>query len=91
MIALDRKPVAAKVAFQFNSNMPVRLTVTLARRVRVHRHLRWVPVGRPRTISAAAGRNSARLNGRKRLTPGTYRLTLSPAEGKAGSLVFHIG
>jgi hypothetical protein len=91
VIALDRKPAVAKVAFHFNSNLPARVTVTLTRKVRVHHHVRWVAVGRPRKISAIAGRNLSRLTGSLRLRAGTYRLTLAPSGGRARSMVFNIG
>ncbi|HEX9482626.1 MAG TPA: S8 family serine peptidase [Solirubrobacteraceae bacterium] len=91
VIALNRHPTRAKVAFTFRSNMATRLRVTLARRVRSHGRPRWVTVGRTITISAAAGRNVKRLAGTKRLVAGTYRLTLAPSSGKSRSVVFHIG
>jgi hypothetical protein len=91
VIALDRKPVAGKVAFHFNSNLPARVTVTLARRVRSHHRLRWVAVNGARRIWASVGHNLSRLTGSKRLPRGAYRLTLAPSGGKSRSILFHIG
>ncbi len=91
VVALDRRPTTGKVAFSFVTNMPAKLHVTLWRRVRVHHRLRWVAIGSARTISASPGRNLARLTGGTRLTPGAYRLTLTPAGTAARSVVFHIG
>jgi Subtilase family len=91
VIALNRRPTIAKVAFAFNSNMATRVRVTLARRVRSHHRWHWVTVGHPITVSAAAGHNVKRLAGTKRLVAGTYRLTLTPSSGKPRSVVFHIG
>jgi hypothetical protein len=91
VIALNRHPTRANVAFAFRSNMAIRLRVTLARRVRSHGRTRWVTVGRSITISAAAGRNVKRLTGAKHLPAGTYRLTLTPSSGKPRSILFHIG
>ena len=65
--------------------------MSLARRARVHRRPRWLAVGRTATIAAVAGRNAKRLSGRSRLTPGVYRLTVTPAAGKAQTLLIHIG
>jgi hypothetical protein len=91
VIALNRHPTRAKVAFAFRSNMAIRLRVTLTRRVRSHGRTRWVTVGRSITISAAAGRNVKRLTGAKHLPAGTYRLTLTPSSGKPRSILFNIG
>jgi hypothetical protein len=91
VIALNRRPTTAKVAFAFNSNMATRVRVTLARRVRSHHRWRWLTVGHSITVSAAAGHNVKRLAGTKRLVAGTYRLTLTPSSGKPRSVVFHIG
>jgi hypothetical protein len=91
VIALNRRPTIAKVAFAFNSNMATRVRVTLARRVRSHHRWHWLTVGHPITVSAGAGHNVKRLAGTKRLVAGTYRLTLTPNSGKPRSVVFHIG
>jgi subtilase family protein len=91
VIALNRHPTTAKVAFAFRSNMAARLRVTLTRRVRSHGHTRWVTVGHAITVSAAAGRNVKRLTGGRHLVAGTYRLTLTPSAGKPRSILFQIG
>lgn len=92
VIALNqRRPTTAKVGFSFSLNMPARIRVSLARQVRSHGHRRWAPVGRSTTIAAVAGHNSRRLTGGRRLAAGLYRLTLSPLNGKARSILFHIG
>jgi hypothetical protein len=91
VIALNRRPTTAKVAFAFNSNMATRVRVMLARRVRSHHRWHWLTVGHSITVSAAAGHNVKRLAGAKRLVAGTYRLTLTPSSGKPRSVVFHIG
>ncbi len=91
MIALNRRPTIAKVAFAFNLNIAIRVRVSLSRRVRSHHRWRWIAVGRAFTVAAAAGRNVKRLTGARRLSPGLYRLTLAPSSGKSRSVVFHIG
>jgi hypothetical protein len=91
VIALNRRPTTAKVAFVFSVNIATRLRVGLARRVRSHGHTRWVAVGRAMTVSAAAGRNVRRLSGARRLRAGLYRLTLTPISGTPRSILFHIG
>lgn len=91
VIALSRRPSAAKVAFSFSENVPARILVTLSRKVRSHGRTRWVPVGRAIAMSAAVGANRGRLAGARRLPRGTYRLTLAPSGGKPRSVLFSIG
>jgi hypothetical protein len=91
VIALNRSPTAAKISFTFNTNIPVRLRVTLEHRVSSHGRRRWVAIGHASTVNAAVGRNVKRLTGGRRLKPGLYRLTLTPAGGKPRSVLFHIG
>jgi hypothetical protein len=42
-------------------------------------------------LSAAQGRTSAHLSGRRGLSPGLYRITITPAAGAPASISFHIG
>ena len=91
MIALDRRPSTGKISFAFTCNLIAPLRVTLARRVRKHRHTRWVTIGHPMSITALPGRNVARLPGTRRLGSGLYRLTLTPSSGKPRSILFHLG
>jgi len=91
VIALDRRPTAAKISFAFISNMAAKVRASLSRRVRVHHRMRWLAVGRAMTIPVAAGHNVKRLAGAKHLAAGLYRLTLTPSSGKPRSLVFHLG
>lgn len=91
IIALDQgAPTVSKVAFSFVLNRPVKVRITLARRVRRHGRLRWVTVGRASTISARAGRSARHLTERRRLAPGLYRLALAPAGGSTRSVRFWI-
>jgi Subtilase family len=92
LFALDEhRPPAAKIGFTFVLNVAVHLHVSLARRVRVRGHFRWVVVGHSIAFAGLAGRNRRSLSEKRRLTPGLYRLMLSPASGAARSIVFHIG
>ena len=89
MIALNRfRPHLSQVRFTFVIDLPARVKVLFAKRTR---HRRWRTLRRALTISAGLGRNSAKLAGSQVLAPGTYRLTLTPQQGAARSLVFHIG
>ncbi len=89
MIALNSfSPHVSQVRFTFVIDLPARVKVLLAKR---GRRRRWRPLRRALTINATLGRNSDKLTGSQILAPGTYRLTLTPQQGLARSLVFHIG
>jgi Subtilase family len=83
-----RLPTLTQVAFAFTLSAPARVRVTLSRQIRVHGRLRWVSAPGALTLDVAAGRDRAHLRGRSALSPGRYRLTLSPAHGGARSIVF---
>jgi hypothetical protein len=85
------KPKIRAVGFAFTLSADARVHATLAKRVRVHGHMRWVTLAGSLTIAAAKGRNHGRLTGHNALAPGRYRLTLTPQGGAARSIVFQIG
>jgi Subtilase family len=92
MLALNHpRPKASLVGFSFLITGPARVRVTLARRARVHGHVRWLNLPDSLTLGARAGRNSARLRGHNALASGAYRLTLAPAHAAARSILFRIG
>jgi Subtilase family len=92
LIALDTsRPRILDVAFTFTSNLGAHVRVSLQKRVGSHRHRRWQPVVRSLTIAAVSGRNGHRLSGRGVLSPGSYRLALTPVHGLTRSIVFKIG
>jgi Subtilase family len=91
LIALDTgRPRISQVGFSFTSSAATPMRVTLAKRVGAHGHVRW-QVLHAYAIGAARGHNSKHLSGRGVLTPGSYRLTLTPAHGAARSIVLKIG
>jgi Subtilase family len=92
LIALNTsRPRIPNLSFTFTSNVAVRVRVSLTKRVGRHGHKRWKLVGHSFTISAVSGHNIRRLSGRGVLSPGTYRLMLTPAHGAARSILFKIG
>jgi hypothetical protein len=92
LIALNRAhPKVSRVGFSFVLSVPTRVTASLARWARVHRHRRWKQAAPALVFTAAAGRQSAHLAGRRGLPPGEYRLTVSPAQGAPAAIVFQIG
>jgi Subtilase family len=93
-IALKRyhaRPAMSKIAFAFTLNVPARVQVKLARRIRVHGHIRWRTLRGTLRIDAKQGRDRAHLRARRRLAPGLYRLTVTPADGKPRTLTFRVG
>jgi hypothetical protein len=90
--ALDRKrPKVSKVGFKFTLNAATRVRVTITMRVRVHGRVQWRTVSSPITISAHGGSQTRRLSGSALLAAGHYRLTVTPARGKARTISFQIG
>jgi len=92
LAALNRaRPGLSAIAFTFALSASAQVRVTLARRIRVHGHWRWSALRGANTLSARAGTNRARLNGRGALPAGLYRLTLTPTHGVARSISISIG
>jgi hypothetical protein len=92
LIALNRSgPKVSAVGFAFTLSAATRVRATLAKRVRVRGHGQWKLVPGALTFAAAKGPNHRRLANRDALTPGRYRLTLTPRHGSARSLIFLIG
>jgi Subtilase family len=92
LIALNRShPRMSQVGFAFEISTSARIRVTLARLVRAHRHTRWQALPGALTFLANAGRDSRKLSGRRDLSAGDYRLTLTPVGASAQSLDFQIG
>ncbi len=91
VIALDsRRPSTSKIAFFYTLTASAKVSITLARQMLVHRHHRWKRVGAMAGAAAGTGRNAGRLRGRGALSPGLYRLTVTPAGGHAKAIYFHI-
>jgi hypothetical protein len=80
-----------QIGFTFELNMAAHVLVALQKRVGKHKHTRWVTVLHPHTIAVAAGLNSQHLAKRSDLSSGTYRLTLTPVNAAARSIVFKLG
>jgi len=81
-------PMLSQVAFAFNLSGPSHVRATLSRLVMAHGRARWAAATGTLTLTAPAGRDRSRLRGRAKLAPGSYRLTLAPAHGRARSIVF---
>jgi hypothetical protein len=85
------RPNITQVGFTFELNMPAHVLVALQKRVVKHKHTRWVTVLHTHTITGLAGLNSQHLAKRSDLSNGTYRLTLTPVNATARSIVFKLG
>jgi Subtilase family len=92
LLALNHsRPKLSQVGFTFTINAAARVSVALAKRVRVRGHTRWTLVRRAATIAALDGRNVRDLSSSGTLGAGAYRLTLTPVHGVGQSLVFKLG
>ncbi len=91
-IALRHDPARiSRIAFAFTLNVPARVRVTLAEQVLAHGHTRWQVLPDSLTVAAARGRDSAHLRAHGTLSPGRYRLTLTPLRGRSRSIRFRVG
>lgn len=76
--------------FAFTISAAARVRATLAKLVRVRGHNRWELVPGALTFTATEGRNRRSLTNHRTLTPGHYRLTLTPEHAAAHTLKFKI-
>jgi hypothetical protein len=88
--ASGRRPRASQVRFMFTINVAAPVRATLAQRVGGRGHQRWKQLRASLTILARRGRNSRNLRDRSELSPGIYRLTLTPAHGTGQSILIQI-
>jgi hypothetical protein len=92
IVALNQgRAKISRIGFVFTSTAPLRVIATLAKHVRVHRHLVWKNVGRPLLGTAKLGNNSWHLTGHGTLGRGAYRLTLATSGVPSKSITFQIG
>jgi hypothetical protein len=90
LAALRKRPRLTKLGFAFTLNVPARVRVAVARRVRAHGRMRWRTISAPLSFSARGGSQTRRLSARTRLSRGRYRLTVAPESGAVRSIVFRI-
>jgi hypothetical protein len=91
LVALNRRrPKISQLAFQFTSSVVTHVSVSLQERVGKRGHRHWKLVQHS-SAAAVAGHDSRRLAGGRRLSVGSYRLTVTPTGGPARSLSFDIG
>ncbi len=92
LVALNRShPRLSKVGFAFTISAGARVRVTFTKRLHRHGRSSWAAMARSFTVGAARGNNVRRLSGRRSLSAGLYRLTLTPGNGSPRSLQFRIG
>jgi hypothetical protein len=92
IIALNRlRPRVSRLGFAFTISAVAQVKVTLSRWTRVRRRGRWRTAARPLVLWTPRGRVAGRLIALHALTPGRYKLTVTPLVGVADSLVFSIG
>jgi hypothetical protein len=91
LLALNRaRPKVSSVHFVFTLSAAARVRATLAKLVQVHGRNRWELVPGTLTFTATKGRNRRSLTNHRALTPGHYRLTLTPEHGAPHTLKFKI-
>ena len=83
-------PTLSQIACSFVLSAPARVRVTLFRLVHLHGRPRWVSASGAFALASAKGRNRLHLKGHDTLAAGRYRLTLTPARGRARSIAFSL-
>jgi len=80
------------VEFSFRMSIHDSVRGSLALQRTVHGHAVWItlPKAKALEIAAHSGNNYARMPAHGKLTPGIYRLTLTPARGVSRSIVFRV-
>jgi hypothetical protein len=92
VVALNSShPKISQIGFTFTINASTSVRLTISKRVHVHHRSHWKTLGHSVTTAAFPGRNTWRLTGHGRLSPGRYRITLTPTNAAAKSIAFLIG
>jgi hypothetical protein len=91
LLALNRaRPKVSSVRFAFTLSAAASVRASIAKRIRVQGREQWVLVPGSVTFSAIKGSNQRHLTSHDGLTPGSYRLTLTPQHGSARSITFRV-
>jgi Subtilase family len=83
-------PALTRLAFSCTLSRSAKVRVTLSIQIRLAGHTRWRKLPASLTFNAVKGLNRRRLHGAGELAPGVYRLTLTPAGGRARSITFRV-
>jgi hypothetical protein len=92
LLALNRaRPKVSEVGFAFTLSAAAHVRVAVAKLLEAHGRKRWQTLPYALTLAGARGRDRERLSAHGVLTPGSYRMTLTPEHGSARSITFQIG
>jgi hypothetical protein len=83
-------PHVGQLAFSFRLSRATTVRVMLAVQIGSAAHRRWRRLPAALAFAAIKGLNGRRLHGSRGLAPGLYRLTLTPAGGRARSIAIRI-
>ncbi|HEU0250424.1 MAG TPA: hypothetical protein VFR48_06850 [Solirubrobacteraceae bacterium] len=78
--------LTSSLSFSFTLSASTKLEVTLVRQAAGHGQTGWRQLPDSLVLKARQGHTVASLAGHNRLTPGRYRLTITPAGGQASSI-----
>jgi hypothetical protein len=83
-------PTASAVAFSFTLSATADVRVTIVRQTSTGGHRRWATLPDSLTLSLTRGHVARSLKGRNHLSPGRYRLTVKPTDGRSRSIYLSV-
>ncbi|HTC58907.1 MAG TPA: hypothetical protein VK691_02195 [Solirubrobacteraceae bacterium] len=85
-----RLPTASAVAFSFTLSATANVRVTIVRQTSTSGHKHWATLPDSLTLPLAQGHVARSLKGRNHLSPGRYRLTVKPTDGRSRSIFLSV-
>jgi hypothetical protein len=85
--ALQQRPLSASaIGFSFNLSTATKVQVTLVKQSAPHGRERWRTLPDSLALHLAQGHVARSLTGHNRLSPGRYRLTVKPLDGRSRAI-----
>lgn len=85
-----RLPSASAIAFSFTLSAATNVRVTIVRQTSTGGHKHWATLPDSLTLSLTQGHVVRSLKGRNHLSPGRYRLTVKPTDGRSRSIYLSV-
>lgn len=83
-------PSVSAIGFSFRLSAPAKVQVTILRQTGGEGHTHWTALPDSLTLTLARGRITRSLKGHSRLSPGRYRLTAKPSDGRSRAIYLSV-